>query len=602
MFYAFMCIFSPARVITIKLRDANQCACTTRGAPFHCRSLGVDVRPMCGCEVFERGARPICYVGEDCPGAWDSTRFPGAKYYGDCEIASPPPPHPHGCNDPLGPFQWHLRFVRATSAMTRFTNTGHTKATVPIVVVDDGMDLTFRDVSILKNRSFSWSKNGTMTPHTHISPTAHGTNVAATSAAITGNDFAGCGIASGAPIIAVQLLQTSTNEEWMLEENFNSTLQHFFDEDVVLVNSWGPPDDGRISTAQNAHLANFGNHGRRGKGGIVVFAAGNGGQVKDNVNDDGFASDPYVIAVSSIGDDDRFTSYAEVGSCILLVAPSSGGWRPGIRLVDITNHDAEVAFTGTSAAAPLVAGTISLVLTLRPDLHRRDVRRILIESARVNDPLDEKWVRNAAGRHFHPFYGFGALDVEAAVHTAEQWPYETSEEVTACSQWWRGNVHLFNTEQFVAVPPLKKKVEFTEVASLFLSITHPARQHLRVTLTSPQGTESVVIEEASEQIAQPAFQDHWYHINAFDGEIGDAFGWKVKLKDTDNTGMLRGVRLCLRGRTATYAEPSVPKNKTHTHKPYGYLLTGTLITVASAILVFVSCRVQSARYTSLRSP
>ena len=412
-------------------------------------------------------------------------------------------------------------------------------------------------------------------------------------------DLNACAISSivlgqvgGIPVvIAVQLLQQSATASWVVEENFEATLRSFFDEVAVFVNSWGPPDDGRISVVKESIFKDFGERGRRGKGGIIVFASGNGGGVKDNVNDDGFASNPYAIAVGSIGDDDRYTDYSEFGSCILLVAPSSGGWRPGIR------HDSsEDDFTGTSASAPIVAAVITMLLTAKPSLRRSDVRRILIQSARINDPLDEEWTRNSVGRLFHPFYGFGALDADKALEIVNDWHGDATEEVEICSAWWRGRMRLFQGGEVVVMPPLENALVFVEVASLFVSMTHSGRHQLEMSLTSPSGTESILSRRASEFIVQKRFTDHWYHTNAFDGEFGDVSGWKVTITNHLNDGDLHSLKLCIRGRNMY---PGAAYTPTRTNEKYGsvyeYMVSGIVITIGSIIVVILVCKVQTQR-------
>ena len=87
----------------------------------------------------------------------------------------------------------------------------------------------------------------------------------------------------------------------------------------------------------------------------------------------------------------------------------------------------------TSSAAPLVAGAVAVILDANPYLGWRDVQHVLVHSAEKNDPGDSSWIVNGAGRDVSVKYGFGRIDLGAAVTLAQSWPnvapevsYETS--------------------------------------------------------------------------------------------------------------------------------------------------------------------------------
>ncbi|NJL19542.1 MAG: S8 family serine peptidase, partial [Bdellovibrionaceae bacterium] len=70
-----------------------------------------------------------------------------------------------------------------------------------------------------------------------------------------------------------------------------------------------------------AALANGTASGRDGNGTVYVFAAGNGLDVLDNANADGFANSIHTIAVSAVNDFGFQSYYSEPGACILVAAP-----------------------------------------------------------------------------------------------------------------------------------------------------------------------------------------------------------------------------------------------------------------------------------------
>src|SRR5690606_37056929 len=120
--------------------------------------------------------------------------------------------------------------------------------------------------------------------------------------------------------------------------------------------------------------------------------------------------------------------YTTPGAPVLVSAPGSDvvstdfhdsdGYNPG----ELFAHQ-----WGTSFAAPIVTGVVSLILQANPNLGYRDVQEILAYSARLNDLEDGSWQTNGAvdfnggslWTNYH--YGFGFVDATAAVRLAETW-------------------------------------------------------------------------------------------------------------------------------------------------------------------------------------
>ena len=81
----------------------------------------------------------------------------------------------------------------------------------------------------------------------------------------------------------------------------------------------------------------------------------------------------------------------------------------------------------------MAAGALALLLEVQPDLTWRDVKHILARTSRKLQAdlppvrvafggkpaiLRHAWITNAAGYNFHNWFGFGAIDVDAAVMMA----------------------------------------------------------------------------------------------------------------------------------------------------------------------------------------
>lgn len=110
-----------------------------------------------------------------------------------------------------------------------------------------------------------------------------------------------------------------------------------------------------------------------------------------------------LISVASVDATGFVSSFSSGGADVLLSAPGGYPLRSG-------TPEAPSQFGGTSAAAPLVSGAISTLLSLKPDLSLAEIKEILKRTAL---PL--------RGQHSLPGYGgYGALNLyQAALVTRE---------------------------------------------------------------------------------------------------------------------------------------------------------------------------------------
>ena len=92
--------------------------------------------------------------------------------------------------------------------------------------------------------------------------------------------------------------------------------------------SWGPDDRGMVpegpgKLTYRAMLDGI-TKGRKGRGSIYVWAAGDGGMANDSCSCDGYASSIYTISVNSVAYDNTMPRYDEKCPSTLATTYSSG--------------------------------------------------------------------------------------------------------------------------------------------------------------------------------------------------------------------------------------------------------------------------------------
>ncbi|WP_043461444.1 S8 family peptidase [Azohydromonas australica] len=234
----------------------------------------------------------------------------------------------------------------------------------------------------------------------------HGTHVAGTIAALTGNGSGVAGVAFDAKVLPVRVLgrcggYSSDIADGMVWAAGGSVAGQPANPNPARVLNLSLGGGGSCSTTYRNAIATA-----RGLGAVVVVAAGN------DASDASLhqpSSCPGVIAVAAVKRNGARASYSNYGSVVDLAAPggdtdagilstlNAGGTTPGA--------DSYGSYRGTSMAAPHVAGTVALMLARNPKLTPDEVETRLKESAR---PFPA-----ACGQ-----CGSGLLDANAAVDAA----------------------------------------------------------------------------------------------------------------------------------------------------------------------------------------
>lgn len=337
--------------------------------------------------------------------------------------------------DPLFSYQWFLgkASISNISIQTESVwSSGNHGEGVTISVVDpSSIYLRHTDLNSNKDlgRSFNFYARSRGTDTTIPGAESHGTCAAGVIGAREQNSKGIVGVASRASISA----RTTSGAD---ADIFDALTFQAVDTDVSS-NSYGPPD----SVAElNQFYSNTGfnegikaavTSGRDGLGTVFVWAGGNGREFSDRSNYDGYASNPGVMSICSVGKLGGISYFSEPGSNLWVCAPgenvpatdyeglncaSGGDTRVDFADINYTKY-----FTGTSAAAPVVSGVVGLVLReaelQKKRLGWRDVKMIIAESA--DKPQGVTFQSTRIG--FNDDFGFGIVNAKKAVDMVKSW-------------------------------------------------------------------------------------------------------------------------------------------------------------------------------------
>jgi subtilisin-like proprotein convertase family protein len=411
-------------------------------------------------------------------------------------------------DDPLFADQWHLTAADVVAAWTTTTGSG-----VNVAVIDDGLQVAHPDlaancppVASHLHHNFNGGTQGVDDP-SPISTNGdrHGTACAGLIGAVQDNTIGVSGVAPGVRLFGLRLIAApSTDADEAEALSWRSTASS--DAVQVSSNSWGPPNPyygpGSLTAAAIADTVRL---GRGGLGGIICFAAGNDGDIGDDANADGYANLRQVIAVGGILKDGTPAPYSEPGANLVVSAPTGPAAMvagQGLVTTDVTGAagyntsttagDYYVGFNGTSGSCPQVAGICALMLAASPRLGWRDVQEILIRTATQNDPADPGWSVNGAGWHFNHLVGAGQVDAAAAVAMARDWRPLAGETRTIVDSGTLNQAIPDNDLGGIS-RALPVTVDLRcEHVTLAVAITHTYRADLRILLTSPSGTQSIM--------------------------------------------------------------------------------------------------------------
>ncbi|HEX3048297.1 MAG TPA: S8 family serine peptidase [Bacillota bacterium] len=284
-------------------------------------------------------------------------------------------------NDSYYSQQWGPKDIHADLAWDKVS--AGQLANVTIAVLDTGINVNHEDLQSNLIPGYNMMANNA----NPMDGNGHGTHVAGIAAAIVNNGKGIAGIAGGAKIMPVKVLDDSGSGSY---SNIINGIKYAADHgaNVISMSLGGQGFSQAMQDAVSYAMS---------RGVTVVAAAGN-----DNgpVNFPGNCSG--VITVGAVSQNNQRASFSSYG-------PEMDVMAPGVSIVSsyIGSPSNYTTMSGTSMATPFVSGVAALVKAANPKLLPADVAKIINQAA-----------VDLGTPGFDNYYGYGLVNADRAVDLA----------------------------------------------------------------------------------------------------------------------------------------------------------------------------------------
>jgi Ca2+-binding RTX toxin-like protein len=481
--------------------------------------------------------------------------------------------------DVLYTSQWHFgmigRYGYQTSADTRgidrvwdeFTGLG-----VAVGIWDDGVESTHPDLAANYDATKHVTVLGSVNNGQPVGTAPHGTAVAGLIAGVD-NGTGVVGVAFDAKITGVTIFggADDINSQW---SRYLLTLDGLKNFDVTN-HSYGI---GNPFFQLEEDVAKFESSALLGRGGLGTINVKSAGNSNTDTNGNALDATRFTVTVAAIGNNDtgNAASYSSYGAHILVSAPAgsvttdrtgAAGYNGLPGQEDYTN-----GFGGTSAAGPITAGVVALMLEANAGLGWRDAQNILAYAATgtgslysgvtTNENFAWKWNGadnwNGGSLHYSEDYGYGMVNAFNAVRMAEAWSlfYPTAatsaNEAVATTGTLAVNQPIADLATLSYSFTVAQNVSLEHVA-LTVSLTHTWFKDLRMRLVAPDGTVMTIYNGStgSSSTSDGTFT-YTFGVDGFRG-VASAGDWTLQVQDVEapDSGTLYSVNFTGYGSTVS---------------------------------------------------
>lgn len=458
-------------------------------------------------------------------------------------------------NDPKWPQMWYLNRGHGLDMNVQGAwEEGITGKGIVVTILDDGLEKDHPDLIHNYDPLASYDVNShdgdPMPRYDAVDSNRHGTRCAGEVAATANNSLCSVGIAYGAAVGGVRMLDGDVTDA--VEARSLSLNPAHID---IYSASWGPDDDGKTvdgpgELATRAFIEGV-TRGREGRGSIFIWASGNGGRDHDNCNCDGYTNSIWTLSISSATETGLVPWYSEACSSTLATTYSSGSSFEHQVVTTDLHHDCTNNHTGTSASAPLAAGICALALEANTALSWRDMQHIVVATARPANLDAPDWATNGVGRNVSHSFGYGLMDATAMVRLARKWktvPEQFKCEVFADLAEKERHISPRSSIRLRLMVKECPNVNYLEHVQAKVTLTAHRRGDLKIILISPAGTRSTLLAERPNDSSKAGFNawpfmsvhtwgeqpfGTWYLEIHNEGKyFGDTTDWSIVLHGT----------------------------------------------------------------------
>ncbi|XP_052805667.1 proprotein convertase subtilisin/kexin type 4-like [Mya arenaria] len=421
---------------------------------------------------------------------------------------------------PRSPFCQFPPYFDEAQEIDRSWAQGYTGRNVVIAVTDVGVDIDSPNLreNIASHLSYNFVDNNS-DPRPEIFPdypeslplTNHGNACAGLIAGIKENNtcsLCGAGVAFNSKVAALKIGRVK-KFHWQYNPEITGGLYSaalaFKNQEIhIYSNSWTFDEPFKtLNPYTERAFADGLKKGRQGLGCIFVFPSGPHGN--------GFTNNIYTIGVASFGINGTVPRKSFVNSATLVSAFGQGRRRNDNGMLTVTHPYRGTAsrmcdnkFGGSSAATALVSGMIALAVEANPSLTWRDIKHLLVESAGyVGLAETSNFTKNCAGNHFHHVFGFGYVQVLKMVRLAKHWKFNL--QLLKLTFVWFGDLQNKADAWFELVSSSNLTcqrqpycIDKIETLIVKLSFIYPKHTQTVLSVISPCGTESILMEHAGE--------------------------------------------------------------------------------------------------------
>ena len=332
-----------------------------------------------------------------------------------------------------------IKFIQALAMLKK--NKHEVDNTIKIAIMDTGVVPDHEDLTNIEpgydafnDKEGGYPDTSTIEglPWYQVSGVAHGTTCAGVSAAV-GNNLGMSGVCPWCRLYPVRYLDGISGTAMDDLKILKTYEKYVADSKISVINcSFGPSSEYGtvpISAGEKESHLNFMKNGRDGLGGVIVYASGNDGvdssysKLLSNIfkfERNGVKVEHTVVVVNASSAWDTRVVYSNYGPASSVIAPSmEQNPMVGIATTTIPGYgdymtDYTRLFSGTSAAAPVVAGYFGAVFSVNPDLTLEEAIDIMKQSSDKVYPETGSWDKNG----FSVKFGWGRVNLEKAARLA----------------------------------------------------------------------------------------------------------------------------------------------------------------------------------------